>query len=376
MAGPHEDSSDRSNRDNGRPRTRRLTKSIGLVFCLGVLVLFIGYMSTNTVGEQGSPPVLVEPTTESQSTHLPTHSPAANPTLTAANPTRTDASSGNDSGQGREPGQKPPRRQQEPPLEEVPGQGEQQEPSVSPYPADPDQELDAFISSCAQGRFRKAQVDYPRTLPARLGRATTYGAAVDIRDTPAPPDKVIDAADPTSADDVKVECAVAAKLVSVGGGISVDAADTPDDGWIYLVFPPSGVLEWSWSVTPREPVSQQLRLELKPTAKIDDRYDRNKRGTAVYVTTVNVTATPIDRLAYWFQTQWGPLTAIAGSIGVAILAILTFSSKARDAVKRLFTKQPPQVADTKSSDHNLDVDEDAQHEDKQTDKPSTKTKTN
>jgi hypothetical protein len=234
--------------------------------------------------------------------------------------------------------------------------------------------LDAFISSCELGRFRKAQVDYPRTLTVRLGGATTYGAAVDIRDTPAPPDKVIDAADPTSADDVKVECAVAAKLVSVGGGISVDAADTPDDGWRYLVFPPSGVLEWSWSVTPREPVSQQLRLELKPTAKIDDRYDRNQRGTAVYVTTVNVTATRIDRLAYWFETQWRPLTAVAGSIGVAILAILAFSSKARDAAKGLFTKQPPKRGTRKAAITASTPTKRPSTKTKQTDKPSAKTR--
>jgi hypothetical protein len=151
------------------------------------------------------------------------------------------------------------------------------------------------------------------------------------------------------------------------------------DGWRYLVFPPSGVLEWSWSVTAREPVSQQLQLELKPTAKIDDRYDRNKRGTAVYVTTVNVTATPIDRLAYWFETQWGSRTAIAGSIGVAILAILAFSSKARDALKGLFAKQSPKrgtrkaatTASTstkqpsaKTNCHSLDFDKDGQRENK------------
>jgi hypothetical protein len=354
MAGHRESSSPQSTKDeDARLRSRRrLAKAIALTFCLALLLSIPIYMTVML--NPGPPPTTAPPPI--------TRPPPAEPSE------GTDQTEGG-AGAAPPPASAPPRTTAPPPTAPSPTTA----PAPSPSPTNPDQELDAFISSCELGRFRKAQVDYPRTLTVRLGGATTYGAAVDIRDTPAPPDKVIDAADPTSADDVKVECAVAAKLVSVGGGISVDAADTPDDGWRYLVFPPSGVLEWSWSVTPREPVSQQLRLELKPTAKIDDRYDRNKRGTAVYVTTVNVTATPIDRLAYWFQTQWGPLTAVAGSIGVAILAILAFSNKARDAAKRLFTKHPRKEGDTQSSDRSLDFDEEAQHEDKTTDKRSQRT---
>ena len=125
----------------------------------------------------------------------------------------------------------------------------------------------------------------------------------------------------------------------------MDPADTADGGWRYLDFTPSGVLEWSWSVPPRSPVSQQqLRLELRPAARSSERILGHYRtSTADYVTTVNVSATFIDRLAYWFKTQWEPLTVVAGSIAAAILAILAFSSKARDGAKGLFTKQSPKT---------------------------------
>ena len=59
------------------------------------------------------------------------------------------------------------------------------------------------------------------------------------------------------------------RLVSVGGGIDIDPSTDSDGGWRYPEFTQSGILEWSWSVTPRTPVPQELRLELKPAAKID-----------------------------------------------------------------------------------------------------------
>ena len=86
--------------------------------------------------------------------------------------------------------------------------------TTSPRPEDP--ELEAFIRSCEKaGPFRQGITDYPRTLAARVGQATTYGAAVDIRGDPAPPGKVIDSDDPAT-DHIYVQCVVGAKLVSVG----------------------------------------------------------------------------------------------------------------------------------------------------------------
>ena len=183
-------------------------------------------------------------------------------------------------------------------------------------------------------------MEYPRTLSVQMAQATTYGATVDIRDADIPPGKEIHL--DSAREPIYVQCVVGARLISVGGGLDVEtAADATEGGWRYREFTPSGVVEWSWSVTPRTPVSQQLRLELEPAAKVLERVPGgNQTSTADYVTTVNVTATHIDRLAYWFQTQWVLLSRIAGTVGVAILAVLAFSSKAREAIKSLFTRKP------------------------------------
>jgi len=175
---------------------------------------------------------------------------------------------------------------------------------------------------------------------ARMGQATTYSTAVDIRDAPAPPGKEIDSPDPATGS-VHVQCVVGARLVPVSSGIDVEIpADARADGWRYLEFTPSGVLEWSWSVTPSTPASQELLLQLKPAAKSAELIPGGSTTTtADYKTPVNVTATRIDRLAYWFQTQWVLLSKVAGTVGVAILATLAFSAKARDAIKSLFTRK-------------------------------------
>jgi hypothetical protein len=310
VAGHREDPSDRSAVDHARRRARRLTAKVALAFCFVALVALVAYLP-RVISEQE----LAEPISNPGSPFLP-----GDREPNSLDPRHFERNSAE------------PRRSEPNPA----NPGDRVSPFL-PNPADP--ELDAFIRFCEEARFRPAQVDYPRTLSARMGQATTYGAAVDIRGTPAPPGKVIDADDPTS-DPVYVECVVAARLVSVGGGIDVDSADATEGGWRYRSFTPSGVLEWSWSVTPRRPVSQQLRLELKPAARARDLIPgSNIITTADYVTTVNVSATRIDRLAYWFQTQWVLLSGVAGTVGVAVLAILAFSAKARDAVKGLFARK-------------------------------------
>jgi len=217
--------------------------------------------------------------------------------------------------------------------------------SARPSPSAPparNAELEAFTRACERhaDRWVRGQVDYPRTLSARMGQATTYSTAVDIRDAPAPPGKEIDSPDPATGS-VHVQCVVGARLVPVSSGIDVEIpADARADGWRYLEFTPSGVLEWSWSVTPSTPASQELLLQLKPAAKSAELIPGGSTTTtADYKTPVNVTATRIDRLAYWFQTQWVLLSKVAGTVGVAILATLAFSAKARDAIKSLFTRK-------------------------------------
>jgi hypothetical protein len=289
VAGHQEDPSDRSTTDYARPRAGSRAKFIAVVVA-GVFLFFSNALILAALVILASGDAVTS--TSPDPGTVPTASPTARPSPTA-----------------------PPSR---------------------------NAELEAFTRACKRhaDQWVRGQVDYPRTLTARMGQATTYSAAVDIRDAPAPPGKEIDSPDPATGP-VHVQCVVGARLVEVTSGISVKTpADAKESGWRYLEFTPSGLLEWSWSVTPTTPDSQELLLQLQPAAKSAELIPGGSTTTtADYKTTVNVTATRIDRLAYWFQTQWEPLTAVAGSIGAAILAILAFSAKARDAFRSLFTRK-------------------------------------
>ena len=202
-----------------------------------------------------------------------------------------------------------------------------------------DDELSDFVRSCQEeSRFRRGQVDYPRTLRMRMGEAVTYAAAVDVRDDPLPSGKVIDADDPGS-DPIYVQCVVGARLVSVGGGIDVDVADSSDGGWKYQEFTPKGELKWAWTVTARSPADQELRIELRPAAR-ESQVIRNANTSASYVTRVTVDASLIGRSWYWLQTEGNLLKAIFISLGAAVLAILAFSAKVREGLPKVFGRNP------------------------------------
>jgi hypothetical protein len=110
------------------------------------------------------------------------------------------------------------------------------------------------------------------------------------------------------------------------------------------------VVEWSWTVTPTEPVDQELRLHLKPAVKWgEDRRSGVDGSTADYTTPVFVESTGIERVSYWFKTQWPPLTGVVAAIGAAILAVLAFSTKARDAFLTLLKRKPVARAESEQS---------------------------
>jgi hypothetical protein len=238
----------------------------------------------------------------------------------------------------------------EPPVT-APEPTDNAEPTQAPSPTTPsrggsepprqseDEQLSQFVSSCEEeSRFRRGQVDYPSTLRMRMGEAVTFAAAVDVRDNPLPPEKVIDTDDPGS-DPIYVQCVVGARLVSVGGGIDVDVADSSDGGWKYQEFTPKGELKWAWSVTARSPGDQELRLELRPAAR-ESQLIRNANTSASYVTRVTVDASLIGRSWYWLQTEGNLLKAIFISLSAAVLAILAFSAKVREGLVKVIGRHP------------------------------------
>jgi hypothetical protein len=302
----------------------------------------VGYSAASTPSNSvtPSPPLMgADPSPSPAPAATPTRVPSPAPTAT---PTRVPSPAATAT---------PPSVASQRPDEPVPTASSgprPPEPSTPPQPA-VDEQLREFVQSCEEDTSidLPGQVDYPRSMQLRMGVAKTYDAAVDVREVPAPPGAVISAEDPTQ-EPVTVQCLVAARLVPVGDGIDVGPPDDAvDGGWVYQAFPASGVVEWAWSVTPRTPQDQQLRLELRPAVKGKDVVLVSSTATASYVTPVRVAASTVQRVSFWFRTDWPLLAAVVGMLGAALLALLQFSTTARDALSKLTgrsAQSPPEAA--------------------------------
>lgn len=222
--------------------------------------------------------------------------------------------------------------------------------SRTPSPTkDSEDELDEFLRKCEESldADRQGQIDHPANMWMKVRENQSYNAAVDVRIDQVPPEINIDGPKPGS-ERVRVRCILSARLVAVGKGIEVvPSSDTDGDGWRALTFTPDGVVEWSWTVTPTVPADQELQLELQPAVKMGEGSQSAVRASTVYYKTeVFVEATRIERLSYWFNTQWPLLTSVVGAIGVAILALLAFSTKFRDAARAIFKRKPAATAES------------------------------
>lgn len=206
-------------------------------------------------------------------------------------------------------------------------------------PSMPDSnELAAFLADCERGvsKWQVGQVDYPQRVPMDVGQSIAYVAAVDIRSNPLPAEKLIPGDTPQSVP-VAVQCRLGARLVPVGKSLDVD-----NQNWILRQFTPTGILNWSWSVTAVAPGDHGLRLELEPavttqTADIIAQGGSSpNRGT--FVTQVQVNASWIQHVGQWWKDNWGIIVIVAGSIGVALVAIVKWGGDLGQALRDSWAK--------------------------------------
>lgn len=291
--------------------------------CTACAVVLLGACAAPDDGAQQRPPGLVTqpPTTDAEPPPGPSPSPTAagpqaTPTRGAGPPPTVGVGAGEES--------RPP----------TVGAGEGRPPGLADLLDEA--ELTAFSEGCdtAARQYVQGDVAYPRSLPAAMGEAASYEAAVRIRQVdPSSPTDLIDAADPTE-EPVKVQCLVAARLVAVSETIDVEEPDEAGDGgWVYQEFTPDGTLEWAWSVTATAPRDGTLRLEMRPAVKGFDVTEVTRGRTARFSSDVVVDASWLQRGAYWTQHDGQALTVLAGFLGAALLGLLAFVPKVRDAVK-------------------------------------------
>lgn len=214
---------------------------------------------------------------------------------------------------------------------------------------DPGESVIAFQERCAHGveEWRDALVDYPDRLSVTIDVGANYNAAVDARSEPLPPDEVIEVEDGTATSEaVLVKCTVAARLTPVGRAMEVlDQAGETDAGWVLQEFTPSGVIEWSWTVTARHPVDEQLRLELRPAIVLDDSagdLEYAGKNVSSFTTDVHVEASALHHAAYWVDVNRPLIWTIGSAIGAATLAVIVWWRKARSP-----RKSPPPAGRTR-----------------------------
>ncbi len=232
----------------------------------------------------------------------------------------------------------------EPPVAADPPAPEQQVPQPSPTPqapqspgpADPPNSLEQFQRNCEEGveEWRAGQVDFPVELAVDLNETISYNAAVDVREEALPPEEVIDTdSGSASQEGVSVKCTVAARLTAVGDALAIgEQANETVGGWMLQDFTPSGLLEWSWTVSAVQPVDQDLLLELRPAIVSDAETGdlayaaKNQAG---FTTHVHVEATVFQNAGYWFETNWPPLVAISLALGTGVVSVIGWVAKVK-----------------------------------------------
>jgi hypothetical protein len=183
-------------------------------------------------------------------------------------------------------------------------------------------DVDAFLQECERGigTWQAAQVDYPGVLQVQLGEPAAYVATLDIRTAPDAPSKEIPGPSPES-EPVFVQCVVAARLVPMGDGLTVDTT-----GWVPRTFTPSGVVDWAWGVTAIEARDQQLRLELHPAVQspLGLEVDADATPTTTFITDVQTQAPAVQKVRQYLEDNWPAVVTISGIVAAAVFGVIRF----------------------------------------------------
>jgi hypothetical protein len=188
-----------------------------------------------------------------------------------------------------------------------------------------------------------AQVDYPKELSDQLNESVNYVAAVDIHQSPQPPEQIIPGPTP-AVGSVTVGCVLTARLQPpVDKSLSV-IGENGTDGPVLKKFGGIGILWWNWQVTGLRPGDHQVTLILQPAvATADNRYvaagsNDYDNPTAPFITTVHVSASTPQLIGQWWSDNWPVISSIATAIGGALIGLVAFSVKFRDAVAKAFQR--------------------------------------
>lgn len=195
--------------------------------------------------------------------------------------------------------------------------------------------IETFLEKCKENarevKFEPGQVHYPEHLSLNMGQSAAYVVAVDIRYNPLPAERVISRGTPQSQP-IWVKCVLGARLVPVGQSLEVD-----NKGWIPREFTPTGVLNWSWSITALAPYDHDLRLELEPAVTTQDRPIFTQIDSSptidTFITHVHVKASWIQHVGHWWKNNWTIILGVSAAIGAALISIIKWGGNLGQTVQ-------------------------------------------
>ena len=192
-------------------------------------------------------------------------------------------------------------------------------------------EGEQFQRNCEAGvnEWTSGRVSYPVEISVSLNDPKIYNVVVDVEGMSLPPEQMIDLDQGTVASEsVAVRCDIAARLSSAGDAVEVTQNSTAGyGGWVIRTFVPPGVAEWAWSIAVQSPVGGELLLELQPAVVQENTVPLPGLAdgqVASFTTQVNVNATVVQRVSYWFETEWSAMLVVVGGLGAAAVGLLVW----------------------------------------------------
>jgi hypothetical protein len=159
----------------------------------------------------------------------------------------------------------------------------------------------------------------------------TYVAFIDINDEPMSAGEAVPYGEPTQRN-ISVQCQVTARLMPPPDN-SLQVADI---GNTTRAFLPDGLLNWSWPVTALKPGHHDLRLVIQPAIASGPSIFQGDPVTqsVTLVTDINVDATPMQDVAYWWTNNWPSIVSITAAIGAGLVGFLKWSGSLVDAWRK------------------------------------------
>jgi hypothetical protein len=265
-------------------------------------------------------------------------------------PDRVSAPEAEDPGEGETaaPAEEPPSR----PVAPGPAGPPAREIAPAPNRAD----VDRFLNDCnnkVAAWKHDARISWPGSLDIEVDKSTVFIASIDLTGA------TVDLPSGTPKDStLSVQCQATATLKAPEGGEL--KVGTNDGSSNTRSFAPTGKVQWAWSVTAVKPGTHELQLVIQPALVIGSHSVDSDPSMqqVVYVSRVNVTASPLAIVSLWIKDSWPLVLSICTVMGAATVGAVKWYGNVKDEVTRASRRRNPRGRGTDRDRAAADVDQD------------------